>query len=165
MAKIEYDFRDGIDGNKKVYYDKRWFKWKELLAYIGLMLLTWAYTSGWFALFLYGWLTDRWVALWVFVGVWFAFLAVMLGFFIVPNTIKHYKDEEERERELHVSDKEKEFEENEKHEKNNEVKPEDVVLENKKEEVKENEVKENEVNDKKEEVNDHAKVDDNHNQA
>jgi hypothetical protein len=157
MAKIEFDFRDGIDGNKKVYYDKRWFKWKEFLAYIFLMLLTWALSAACFSLFLTGWLRDRWAALWTFVGVWFGFLAIMLGFFIIPNTIKHYKEEEERERELHVSDKEKEFEENENKEKNNEVKPEDVVLENKKEEVK----------DKKEEeeVKDHAKVDDINNQA
>jgi hypothetical protein len=73
------------------------------------MLLTWAYASGWFALFLYGWLTDRWVALWVFVGVWFGFLAIMLGFFIVPNTIKHYKDEELKEREHEVKEKEMEL--------------------------------------------------------
>lgn len=154
MGKIEYDFRDGIDGNKKVYYDKRWFKWKELLAYIGLMLLTWAYSSGWFALFLYGWLTDRWVALWVFVGVWFGFLAIMLGFFIVPNTIKHYKDEELKEREHEVKEKEMELENKEN---KDDVKPEDVVLENKHEEKKE-EKKEEKNEEKKEENKDEKEV-------
>jgi hypothetical protein len=96
MGKIEYDFREGLDGTKRVYHDDRWCNCVEFWGYIGYLLATWIWMAGWFALFLHAWLEDRVVTFWVFVGVWFGFLIFLIGGFMIPNLCKYYKERSER---------------------------------------------------------------------
>jgi hypothetical protein len=98
MGKLEYDFREGLDGTKRVYHDDRWCNCVEFWGYIGYLLATWCWMAGWFALFLHAWLEDRVVTFWVFVGVWFGFLIFLIGGFMIPNLCKYYSARAERRR-------------------------------------------------------------------
>ena len=107
---VKYDFREGLDGTKRVYYDKRWCNCGEFWGYIGYLLLTWIWAAGWFALFLYAWLTDRVITFWVFIGVWLAFLIILIGGFFAPNLLRYYKEEQRKADEAEEERKRKEGE-------------------------------------------------------
>lgn len=96
MGKLEYDFREGLDGTKRVYHDDRWCNCTEFWGYIGYLIATWCWMAGWFALFLHAWLEDRVVTFWVFIGVWFGFLIFLIGGFMIPNLCRYYKARDER---------------------------------------------------------------------
>lgn len=108
MTRIEYDFREGLDGSKRVYYDKRSCNCGEFWGYLGYLLATWIWAAGWFALFLYAWLEDRVVTFWVFIGVWFAFMFFLIFGFFVPNLVRFYREEAEEEKKLQAERDEKE---------------------------------------------------------
>ena len=98
MGKIEYDFREGLDGTKRVYSDKRSCNCGEFWAYAGWLIGTWIYAAGFFALFLWAWLKDRYITFWVFVGVWFSFMFFLIFGFFLPNLLKFYADERKTEK-------------------------------------------------------------------
>lgn len=112
MAKVEFDFRDGLDGSKKVYYDNRTFKCREIIGFIVYLILTWAWAAGWFALFLYSWIKDRVAAFWSYVAIWLVFMLVMIFVFFIPNLLKFYEENRKREQleENERNDKLKELE-------------------------------------------------------
>lgn len=108
MGKVEYDFREGLDGSKRVYYDERYCNCSEFWGYIGYLAATWIWAAGWFALFLHAWLTDRKATFWAFIGIWFAFLIFLIGGFILPNLFRYYKQKAEKNRIKELEKKKKE---------------------------------------------------------
>lgn len=94
--KVEYDFRDGIEGSKLVYRNDEACNCKDCWSYIGYLLATWIWACGWFALFLKSWLLDRKAAFIVYIVIWGVFLAVLIFGFFVPNLLAHYKKKKAR---------------------------------------------------------------------
>jgi len=92
--RIIYDFREGIEANKIIYKDESICNCFDFWVYIGCMLLTWCWSVGWFALFLYAWTTDRHASFIAFLVIWSVFIAFMILFVFAPNYYNHYKKKE-----------------------------------------------------------------------
>ena len=100
-----YDFRDGILLEKVVYKDDS-CNVGYVFLYLGLLLLTWIWGSGWFALFFYSYIFHEKVAFIVFIVIWgvFIIIIVVIGFLTIQRSKnqKRRKAEEKakKEREL-----------------------------------------------------------------
>lgn len=91
--KIEFDFREGLDSSKLVYKKSDGCTCKDFWSYLGYLLATWCWSAGWFALFLYAWLTDRTASFIAFLTIWLVFMVVLIFGFFVPTLCKFYSEE------------------------------------------------------------------------
>ena len=105
MSEPLYDFRDGILLEKVVYKDDS-CNCQYTLLYLGLLLLTWIWGSGWFALFFYSYVFHERVAFIVFLVIWcvFAAIVIVIGFLTIQKSknekIRKTLEKEEKERQL-----------------------------------------------------------------
>ena len=105
MSEPMYDFRDGILLEKVVYKDDS-FNCVYILYYLGCLVLTLMWGSGWFALFFYAYIFHEQVAFIVFIVVWcvFMIIVIVIGILTIQKSkaAKRRKQEqkEERERQL-----------------------------------------------------------------
>ena len=90
--KVLFDFREGIDGSKIVYKDEKFWDGKVVFGYLGWLLLTWIYASGWFALFLFTWIYDRKSAFIIYIVIWGVCIFLLLIIF-GRNLLKFYASE------------------------------------------------------------------------
>src|SRR5690349_13581011 len=110
MGRVEYDFREGLDAEKIVYKNTSW-DWRAAMYYLGYLLLTWAWAAGWFALFHYAYIYNEQTAFWTYIGIWLAFIGVLL-FIIIRNLVVHsnnkkHKQEKIKAEEFKKSEKER----------------------------------------------------------
>ena len=105
MSGPIYDFRDGILLEKVVYKDDS-CNCQYVLLYIGCLILTWIWGSGWFALFFYSYIFHERVAFIVFLVIWciFAAIVIVIGFLTLRKSknekIRKNFEKEEKERQL-----------------------------------------------------------------
>lgn len=118
MSEPKYDFRDGILLEKVVYKDDS-CNVGYVFLYLGCLLLTWIWGSGWFALFFYSYIFHEKVAFIVLIVIWcvFAIIVIVIGVLTIlrsKNEKKRKKElKEERERQLkEISDAKKRRHEN-----------------------------------------------------
>jgi type VI protein secretion system component VasK len=90
MGKIVYDFREGLDQEKIVYKSSGW-DWSAICGYGGYLILTWIWACGFFALFQYAYINHEPVAFWVYIGIWLAFVALLLTV-IIYNLGTYYSN-------------------------------------------------------------------------
>ena len=124
MSEPMYDFRDGILLEKVVYKDDS-CNFGYVLLYLGCLLLTWIWASGWFALFFYSYVFHEKVAFIVFIVIWlvFAIIVIIIGFLTIQNSkkekIRKRIEKEEREIQLkQINDAKRKRNENLRHNNN-----------------------------------------------
>lgn len=102
MAKPIYDFREGLEKENIVYKKKKREPIHGLYYFLYLMA-TWAWTVGWFALFLYAYTNHEFIAFWVYIAFWLAFA---ISFIIIAtlNIMESNKKKKEKikQEEIHV---------------------------------------------------------------
>ena len=96
MSEPMYDFREGILLEKVVYKDDS-CNCGYVLLYLLCLLITWAWGSGWFALFFYSYVFHEQVAFIVFIVIWCVFAAFVVAIGII--TIQKSKNEKRRKKE------------------------------------------------------------------
>jgi hypothetical protein len=90
MAKIEYDFRQGLDRDH-IIYKKTSYDWKFLVQYIFYLILTYAFIAGWFALFHFAYINNEKISFWVYIGFWLVWVSSIIS--IAVNNLRiHYKN-------------------------------------------------------------------------
>ena len=105
MSEPMYDFRDGILLEKVVYKDDS-CNVGYVFLYLGLLLLTWIWGSGWFALFFYSYVFHEKVAFIVLLVIWgvFIIIVIVIGFLTIQRSKNQKKRKAEdkaiRERQL-----------------------------------------------------------------
>ena len=105
MSEPMYDFRDGILLEKVVYKDDS-CNVGYVFLYLGLLLLTWIWGSGWFALFFYSYVFHEKVAFIVLIVIWgvFIIIVIVIGFLTIQRSKNQKKRKAEdkaiRERQL-----------------------------------------------------------------
>ena len=105
MSEPMYDFRDGILLEKVVYKDDS-CNVGYVFLYLGLLLLTWIWGSGWFALFFYSYIFHEKVAFIVLLVIWgvFIIIVIVIGFLTIQRSKNQKKRKAEdkaiRERQL-----------------------------------------------------------------
>jgi heme exporter protein D len=73
MAKVIYDFREGLEKEKIVYKKKKRDPVHDCY-FLLYLLATWAWIVGWFALFLFAYTIHEFTAFWIYIAFWLAFV-------------------------------------------------------------------------------------------